>query len=213
MPESINPNTEIRRLLDVMPASGRMNSKIISNSAQTTVIECIGSLLKLENRPISINFSLWEQLPQPQRDLLILRTVGWLKSSRWLKPELYQIGAVAGLIGTLVEFAQGDAVGVVIAAGLGAISTTQIWRNSRGLQVELEADSLALKVAQRRGYSKKEAAQHLMNAIKTTAPLEGRASLTFNELIRSQNLSAIADLSTIDIPQNLRSKALDPPAR
>lgn len=210
--ETFNPNAEIRRLLDVMPASGRMNSKIMSNSAQVTVIDYGGSLLNLENRPIAIHFGLWEQLPQPQRDLLILRTVGWLKSSRWLKPELYQGGVIISLLGTLVEFAQGDAMGVVVAAGLGAISTTQIWRNSRGLPVELEADNLALKVAQRRGYSEPEAAQHLMNAIKSVAQLEGRTALSFNELIRSQNLSTIAGLSTVDLPQDLKSKSPERPS-
>lgn len=205
MPDSTNPNPEIRRLLDVMPASGRMNSKIIHAPLQGRVIDCGGSIWRLEQRPITINFDLWRQLPQPQRDLLLLRTVGWLKSSSWLKPELYQAGAIAGLLGTLVELAQGDAVGVTVAAGLGAIATTQIWRNTRGLPVDLEADNLALKVAQRRGYSEPEAAQHLMQAIKAAAQLEKRTSLTFNELIRSQNLSAIAGLSTVDVPQDLRS--------
>lgn len=201
MPEALNPNTEIRRLLDVMPASGRMNSKIVSSPTQSVVIACGGSLLNLERRPISIHFGLWCQLPQPQRDMLLLRTVGWLKSSRWLKPKLYQGGVVVGLLGTLVELAQGDAVGVVAAAGLGAIATLQIWRNSRGLPVELEADTLALKVAQRRGYSESEAAQHLLDAIQAVSQLEGRASLTFNELIRSQNLRVIAGLSAVTLPQ------------
>lgn len=188
----LNCDAEIRRLLDVMPVSGRMNSKLVSNAAQTTMIECGGSLLNLEHRPISINFDLWSQLPQPQRDLLLLRTVSWLKTSRWLKPELYQACAGVGLVGTLVELAQGDAVGVVVAAGLGAIATLQIWRNSRGLAVELEADNLALKVAQRRGYSEAEAAQHLMQAIKATAQLEGQTGLNVDELLRCQNLDAIS---------------------
>ncbi|MGF1602438.1 MAG: DUF3318 domain-containing protein [Thermosynechococcaceae cyanobacterium] len=196
MSTSINPDSEIRRLLDVMPASGRMNSKILNHSAQAAVIECGGSLLNRENRPISINFDLWSQLPQPQRDLLLLRTVGWLKSSRWLKPELYQAGAAVGLLGTFVELAQGDAIGVVVAAGLGAIATTQIWRNSHGLAVELEADNLALKIAQRRGYSEADAACHLSKAIKAAVQLEGRTGLNVNELLRCQNLDAIAKAST-----------------
>jgi len=203
--ESVNPNPEIRRLLDVMPASGRMNSKIVSVASQLQVIDCGGSLLRLEHRPIFLNFDLWSQLSQPQRDLLILRTVGWLKSSRWLKPELYQGGVVVGLIGTLVELMQGDAVGVVVATGLGAIATTQIWRNTRGLPVELEADAFALNVAQRRGYSESDAAKHLMHAIKAVGKLEGRSGLTFNELIRSQNLSVIAGGASMDIPQELKS--------
>jgi hypothetical protein len=205
VPESVNPNSEIRRLLDVMPASGRMHTKIVNAPSQSQVINCGGSVWSLEHRPISINFGLWGQLSQPQRDLLLLRTVGWLRSSRWLRPELYQGGAVVGLIGMLVEWAQGDVVGVVVATGLGTIATTQIWRNTRGLAVELEADALALKVAQRRGYSEPEAAQHLMQAIKAVGQLEKRTGLTFNELIRSQNLSAITGLSTVDIPPDLRS--------
>ncbi|MGB7417465.1 MAG: DUF3318 domain-containing protein [Thermosynechococcaceae cyanobacterium] len=205
MSTAINPDSEMRRLLDVMPASGRMNSKLVNDAAQSAVIECGGSLLNLENRPISINFDLWSQLPQAQRDLLLLRTVGWLKSSRWLKPELYQVGVVVGLLGTLVELAQGDAVGLVVAAGLGAIATQQIWRNSRGLAVELEADHLALKVAQRRGYSKADAAQHLATAIKTAVQLEGRTGLNVNELLRCQNLDAISAQLTGDLANESKS--------
>jgi len=39
-PKFMNPEPEIRRLLDIMPASGRMMSKIINKPPQSTVIDC-----------------------------------------------------------------------------------------------------------------------------------------------------------------------------
>jgi hypothetical protein len=180
-----------------------MHIKIVSQPNQPRVIDGQNSGLNLSDRPIEINFDLWGQLSQPQRDLLILRTVAWAQASRWLKPELYQGGVVLGLMGTLVEFVQGDVLGVMVAAGLSAIAATQIWRNSRGLRVDLAADQNALEVAQRRGYPEAEAAKHLHSAIQAVARLEGRSGLAFNELIRCQNLKAIAGLSAVDIPQTL----------
>ena len=83
----------------------------------------------------------------------------------------------------------------IVAAGLSAIATTQIWRDSRGVQVDLDADQTALLVAQRRGYSEPEAAKHLMSAIEAVAQLEGHPNLSFNQLIRCQNLRRIAGLN------------------
>ena len=200
----MNPEPEIRRLIDIMPASGRMLTKIVSKPQQTTVIESPFPLPWSQERPIFINFDLWRRLPKPQRDLLLLRTVSWLIGIKWFKPDLYQGLVLAGLLGGIVELVQGDAVGVVVATGLSAIASTQIWRSTRSSQSELDADAAGIKVAIRRGYTESEAAQHLLFAIEAVAQIEGRSGLNFTELIRSQNLRAIAGLSPVGVPDTVK---------
>lgn len=197
-------DSEIRRLLDTMPASGRMKAKIISKPQQPTVIECHFPQPWAQEWPVLINFDLWSRLSRPERDLSILRAVSWLSTSNWLKPDLYQGLVVAGVLGAIVELFQADAVGVIVAGGLSAIAATQIWRTSRSLKVEMVADEAAIRVAQRRDYPEAEAARHLLSAIQAVAKLEGRSSLAFNELIRCQNLRAIAGISTAGVPKSLK---------
>lgn len=199
----MNAEPEIRRLLDMMPASGRMHSKIVARPQQAEVIT-YRIPFPWGDRPIAINFALWSRIPRPERDLLILRAVAWLKASNWLKPELYQGIFIAGLAGGAVQLSQGDALGVLVGGGLSAIAAVQIWRNHHGVRIDLDADTEAVRVAQRRGYSETEAAQHLLRAIQTVAELENRSSLDFVELIRTQNLRAIAGLSPETIPETLR---------
>lgn len=199
------PTAEIRRLLDVMPASGRMLSKIVSKPEQQRVIDCSLPLPWSQERPIYINFDLWRRLSKPQRDLLILRTVSWLTGVRWFKPDIYQGIVVAGLLGAMVELVQGDAVGVVVAGGLAAIAGNRIWRTSRSQESELNADEAAIRVAQRRGYSETEAARYLLSAIEEVAQLERRHSLDFMELIRCQNLRAIGGLSPVRTPETFKN--------
>ena len=197
----MNPDLEIRRLLDVMPASGRMLTKIIPQPEQPTVLAYRPGLPWNQERPVLINFDLWHQLPEPQRDLLMLSTVQWLTASNWLKPNLYLGLALAGAVGAIAELVQGDMIGFAVAGGLSALAGTQIRRINRGLQLQLEA---AVHVAQRRGYSEAEAAQHLFSAIQAVAKLEGQAQPTFDQLIRCQNLRAIAGLSKTSVPEILR---------
>lgn len=199
----INPDPEIRRLLDLMPASGRMFCKILDKPEQPTVIAVDFPLPWQQSRPIMINFDLWSQLSRPQRDLLLLRTVSWVKSVQWFKPDLYQGLVVAGVIGTLFELAQGDAIGAVTASGLTGLAGSQIWRSSRSDQRELDADEAAMRTAQRRGYSEAEAARALMEAIEISATLERRSGLSFTELLRCQNLRTIAG-SPVGTPEPLR---------
>jgi hypothetical protein len=196
----MEPNIEIRRLIDIMPASGRMNSKIISKPEQKEVINAPFPLPWNQERPIYINFDLWRRLSKPQRDLLLLRTVSWLSSIKWLKPDIYQGVVAAGILGAVVEAAQRDVLGVVVAGGLSAIALTRIWKTNHSEESEINADTSAVKTAQRRGYSEIEAAEHLLSAIEAVAKLEGRTGLNFTELIRSQNLKAIAGLSGVGIP-------------
>ena len=204
MPSPIEPELEIRRLRDVMPASGRMGVQLRSQPRQAQVIALPPPRLGWQVQTIEINFKLWGQLPQPQRDLLLLSAVSGLSASHGWKVDLYQVAGAAGLISLLVEWVQGDAIGIVAAAGLSAIAATQIWRTTRGLRVALAADQTAIQVAQRRGYADVEAAQHLLAAIESVSHLEGQPQLSFNDLIRSQNLRAITGLTTVGVPSDLR---------
>ncbi|MCU0543743.1 MAG: DUF3318 domain-containing protein [Oscillatoriaceae cyanobacterium Prado104] len=201
----MNPDPEIRRLLDVMPASGRMNCRIINKPEQSKVIDCEFPLPWNRSRPIYINFDLWKFLSKAQRDLLILRYVSFLCNFKWFKPDIYQGAALAGLIGTAVELLQGDAIGIAIAGGLTGLAMTRIWRDNRSSQVELDADEAAIRVALRRGYSEAEAAKSLLGAIETLAQIEGRG-LDFNELIRCQNLRAISGISAVGVPDSVRKE-------
>lgn len=199
----MEPITEIRRLLDLMPASGRMTTKIVNKRDQNKVIDTSFPLPWQPQRRISINFDLWSRLEEPQRDLLLLRTVSWLSSIKWFKPDIYQGVALAGILGASVEMIQADIVGTVVAGGLSAIALTRIWRNYRSSQFELNADTAAISVASRRGYTQTEAAEHLYYAIEAVAKIERRSDLDFIELIRCQNLRAIAKLSPVGIPATI----------
>ena len=200
----MNPAQEIRRLFDLMPASGRMMTKIVSGPAQTKVIDSPFPRPWHRDRSISINFDRWGELPQPQRDLLLLRTVSWLIGIKWFQPDLSRGIVAAGVLGTFVELFQGDAVGIVAAGGLTALAASQIWRRTRSNESELTADEAAIDVACRRGYNKTEAARYLLGAIEAVARIEGRPTLSFTELIRCQNLRAIAGVSPVGVPNGVR---------
>ncbi|MEH1782296.1 MAG: DUF3318 domain-containing protein [Nostoc sp.] len=198
----MEPNVEIRRLLDVMPASGRMTTKLVSKPEQPKVIDASFPQPWNQARPIYINFDLWRRLTKPQRDLLLLQMVSWLTGVKWFKSDIYQGAVLAGLLGGFLEAAQSDVVGVAVAGGLSAIAAFRIWRTNKSQESELNADAAAIKIAQRRGHSEAEAAQHLLSAIEAVAKIEGRASFNFTELIRCQNLRAIAGLSPVGIPES-----------
>jgi hypothetical protein len=200
----MNAEPEIRRLMDVMPASGRMLTKLISKPEQTVVIDSPFPKPWMRSRPIWINFDLWNRLSRGERDLLLLRTVSWLTGVKWFRPSLLQGTALVGALGVVVELVQADPIGVVVAGGLSAIAINQIWRNNRNTRTELEADEAALRVALRRGYTESEATESLLSGIETVAELEGRPSLTFIELLRCQNLRAIAGVSNIGVPETAK---------
>lgn len=196
---------EIRRLLDIMPASGRMFAKIASKPQQSKVIDTPLPLpWNREARSIYINFDLWRHLSRPQRDLVLLRAVSWLTGFKWFKPDWEKGAALAGILWGAIELTQGDAMGVIVVGALSAIPLRQIWRNARSSQKEIEADEAAIKVALRRGYSEAEAAKHLLDGVETIAKLEGRSSLSFIELIRCQNLRSIANLSPVGVPESMK---------
>ncbi|MEB3359213.1 MAG: DUF3318 domain-containing protein [Synechococcales bacterium] len=205
-PDPLPPHLqdEIGRLIELMPASGRMVCKIVSRADQPVVIDADLPRPWAPDRDITINFDLWGRLSRPQRDLLLLRTVCWSTETRWFKLDWYRVTVAAGLVGTIVEGVQADAVGLLVAGGLTALAGLQIWRSQHGPQVELSADETALQVAQRRGYDEPEAAGHLMTAIEAVAELEGRPGLDVTELLRVQNLKAIAGLSPVGVPERMR---------
>jgi len=95
-------------------------------------------------------------------------------------------------------------VGIVVAGGLSAIALREIWRSMGNTKTELEADEAAIQIALRRGYNEAEAAKYLFEGIKKVAQVEGRSSLSFKELIRSQNLKAMANLSPVGVPESVR---------
>lgn len=194
-------NIEIRRLLEIMPASSRMTVKIVSKPEQAKVIDVAFPLPWNSDRPIYINFDLWRRLTKPQRDMLLLRTVSWLTGVKWFKPDIYQGVVVAGLLGGFVELAQRDVIGIIAAVGLSSMAVLRIWRQNNNQDSEIGADTTAIKIAQRRDYTETEAAEHLLNAIETVAKIEGRSCLDFIELIRTQNLRATAGLSSMGIPR------------
>ncbi len=201
-----NPAQEIRRLFDLMPASGRMSVKIVSQPGQMKTIDCPFPLPWQPDRKITLNFALWSQLSLPQRDLLLLRTVSWLVAIKWFKLDGLQGLVAAGAMATAIELVQADVVGLVAAGGLTALAASRIWRKNRSSESELAADEAAVHVAERRGYSETEAAHYLISAIETVAKLEGRLSLSFTELIRCQNLRTIAGTSPVGVPDGIRMK-------
>jgi len=206
-PDPLPPHLrdEIGRLIDLMPASGRMVCKIISRADQPVIIDADLPRPWAPERDIMINFDLWGRLSRPQRDLLLLRTVCWSTETRWFKPDWYRAAVAAGLVGTIVEGVQADAVGLLVAGGLTALAGLQVWRSQHGPQIELRADEAALQVAQRRGYDESEAARHLSTAIEAVAEIEGRPGLDVTELLRVQNLKAIAGLSPVGVPEQMRT--------
>jgi hypothetical protein len=195
-------DSEISRLLDLMPASGRMMTKLIAKPEQRQVIYTDFPVPWQRERPIYINFDLWRRLSQPQRDLILLSTVCWVTGIRWFKPDLYQGVVLAGVLGTIVELAQADAVGIFVGGGLTGLASTQIWRANRSSQTWIEADRKAIEIAQRRGYQETDSARHLLSAIETVGTLEKRSGLDFVELIRCQNLRAIANVSPIGVSKS-----------
>lgn len=205
----MNPElSETSRLLDVMPASGRMMTKIVGKPQQPKIIETSFPLPWKNDRTIYLNFDLWMNLPKAQRDLIILRTVSWLCGIKWFKPSLNQGILAVGLVGIISEITEADVVGILVAGGLSAIGLTRIWQSNNSIQTELAADEMAIRVAARRGYEEAEAASYLLKGIENVARIEGRNNFDFTELVRCQNLRAIAGLSPVGVPEKVRKEEL-----
>lgn len=185
----MNEDAEIRRLLELMPASGLMMTQLVSQPRQSTVIATPFPKPWMKKRQILINFDLWQSLPQPQRDLLLLRSVSRLCHVQWFKPDWNQGLVVAGTLGVCMEWVQHNSLGVLIAGGVCAWGVQRFWTSNYPLKLELETDALAIQIAQRRGYTASAATHHLLNAIETVAKLEKRTSLNPTELMRCRQLA------------------------
>ena len=191
----MNINEEIARLRDLLPASWRMSTSIKSKPEQPELIASSQILPWAKGTQIEINFRLWRQLIEAERDLLVLREISWRQVG------IYQgVGAMA-IVGGVVETVQGDVTGIAIAILLGTIGINQILRGNKSSQIQVLADNEAIAVAQKRGYREDEAARALLEAIPAAAKLSGRDKPEFTELIRCQNLKAIAGLSKTTIPE------------
>jgi hypothetical protein len=196
----MNINEEIARLRDLLPASWRMSTSIKSKPEQPELIASSQILPWAKGTQIEINFRLWRQLIEAERDLLVLREISWRQQTKWLQVGVYQgVGAMA-IVGGVVETVQGDVTGIAIAILLGTIGINQILRGNKSSQIQVLADNEAIAVAQKRGYREDEAARALLEAIPAAAKLSGRDKPEFTELIRCQNLKAIAGLSKTTIP-------------
>jgi hypothetical protein len=202
----VNTNAEITRLKDLMPASGRMKTRIIIDDRQSTVIEAPFPRPWHRSHPITINWGLWQALSVSQRDLLFLHYVCWLTSVQLLKPQLYQGVAAVGVLGTLFELFQADAVGMLAAGGLTTLAATQVWRTNTGNQAKLDADEMAIRVAQRRGYSERDAVRHLLEAIEVVPAIEGRGGMSYPELLRSQKLKSMMGTASTPPPARIRTQ-------
>lgn len=197
----VSPDLELPRLRELLPASGRMKTRIKLDERQPRLIATDFPRPWKMRHTISLNLSFWGQLTVPQRDMLFLRQVCWLTSVNLLQPDWYRGLVVIGAVGTVMQLLQQDVVGLVAAGGLTALAGTQVWRQVRGSRAEVAADEAALQVAQRRGYSEIEAAQALLQAIEAVPQLEGRSSLTFTELLRCQQLRSLIGVSPVPVPE------------
>lgn len=199
----MNINEEIARLRDLLPASWRMTTSIKSKAELSKPIASLPILPWQKGTQVNVDFRLWRQLPEAQRDMLLLYEVSWRQQTKWLQTGVYQGVAAIALIGGIIETVQGDVTGIAIALLLGTIGINQILRTHKSSQVQVQADNEAIEIAQKRNYSQVEAARALLEAIPAIARLMGRSTPEFTELIRCQNLRAIAGLSKTTIPDTM----------
>ncbi|MFN5924792.1 MAG: DUF3318 domain-containing protein, partial [Pseudanabaena sp.] len=136
----MNINEEIARLRDLLPASWRMCTAIKSKPEQFEPLSSLAILPWQKGTQININFRLWRQLPEPQRDLLFLHEISWRQKTKWLQLGTYQGIAAVSIFGGIVEVVQGDVTGIAIALLLGTIGINQILRTNKSSQVRVEAD-------------------------------------------------------------------------
>ena len=199
----MNINEEIARLRDLLPASWRMTTSIKSKAELSKPIASLPILPWQKGTQVNVDFRLWRQLPEAQRDMLLLYEISWRQQTKWLQTGVYQGVAAIALIGGIIETVQGDVTGIAIALLLGTIGINQILRTHKSSQVQVQADNEAIEIAQKRNYSQVEAARALLEAIPAIARLMGRSTPEFTELIRCQNLRAIAGLSKTTIPDTM----------
>ena len=88
--------SEISRLLDIMPASGRMMTKIVGKADQTTIVQTTFPVPWKNDRVIYLNFDLWMNLPnffhiqKLEHQLLWLNCTGMGTNHRLLQRFFWQ---------------------------------------------------------------------------------------------------------------------------
>ena len=195
----MNINEEISRLRDLLPASWRMTTAI-KPQEEMELISSSQILPWQKGTQVLINFRLWRQLPESYRDMLLLHEISWREQTRWVQLGVYHGVTALSVIGGIVETVEGDVTGIAIALLLGTIGINQILRSHKSSQMRVQADNEAIAVAQKRGYREIEAAKAMLEAIPAAAKVSGRSIPEFTELIRCQNLKAIAGISKSTIP-------------
>ena len=111
----MNINEEIARLRDLLPASWRMTTSIKSKAELSKPIASLPILPWQKGTQVNVDFRLWRQLPEAQRDMLFLYEVSWRQQTKWLQTGVYQGVAEIALIGGIIETVQGDVTGIAIA--------------------------------------------------------------------------------------------------
>ncbi len=180
---------ETERLRDLLPASLRPLISIVPNFGGDALLLSRRKAPWQPQGTIAIDFRRWQGIPQPQRDLLFLREVGWFDNRNWLQPGFYQSLALMGGITTLAELSLQHPFSALLAGGITALSARQIWQNLNRESAHFDADEFALRRAQYRGYARQEAAQHLVDGLEQTLKLDPTDILT---ALRLQRLKAIA---------------------
>ncbi|MEM9512596.1 MAG: DUF3318 domain-containing protein [Cyanobacteria bacterium J06642_2] len=188
-----NPQEEIQRLRDLLPASLR---PLLTIEAMSYGYPDGDRLLRVKPRPpwqptgtLQIDFSRWLSIPQAQRDLLFLREAGWFDGRNWLQPGLYQGLAVSGALATLLELTLHNPLSVVLAGGVTGLAVRQIWTGMNSDTAQFDADEFALRRAQYRGYDRRSAARHLVLALENVQRVDKR---DVQVVMRLQRLKAIA---------------------
>ncbi|MEM9244646.1 MAG: DUF3318 domain-containing protein [Cyanobacteria bacterium P01_F01_bin.153] len=189
-PSQIN-RSEINRLQELVPGSGRMVVKVVDAPEAPQTITSEFPYPWRRNRAIAIDFDRWLQLPESQRDLLFLREVCWLTRMQWFEPQWQQGVALLAAVVMTFELAQGDGVGAIAAGALAGCAGWQWWQQRRSPERQVDADRGAISVAQRRGYDTVAAATALLAGIEAIAILDGNSGLSFTDQVRCQNLRGI----------------------
>ncbi len=186
--EGVSPTQEVARLLDLLPASWRMETQVSPRAEQPAAIASTPLWPWQRTCRVSLNFKKWVQLAPVERELLFLREVAWRQQARWL-----QVGPLQGLLafGALVAMVEGTQVDLTGMAGgvlLALVAGNQLWRRQRSVEMEFAADREAIAVARKRGYTETAAAQALLSALEAAWRLEGRRGPSFTEATRMQAL-------------------------